>query len=430
MKKLIVIATSFALLMMPFIVHSQPEQTTEQTPAIAQTLVPEGDFAMKLVVSLKMGTTETEAQAEDILSSVGITPRNGWIADYPMTPDIVVELQKAVMAAADSNKLPMGNQEALEAFNHLAAEFGLNIVADASGSYSENQPPTSPEYVQPTIINNYYYDDGPPVITYYPPPWDYYYLYAWVPYPFWCSGFFFSGFFVLHDFYRTVFFGHRTFVVTNHFFDRRTRRVAVIDPVRRMRGSRSWVASGISPRRGFNGETRKGAASIYERSRDRVRVGNTLPGTTGRGLTGNIARSGSQNQSGERVFRNGGKTTGRREPGASLENRNAGTFSQRGNVERRNEMNVQGPRGGERKSFTGPSTTHERSFSAPSMGNRSFRSPESYGRTFSAPTRSFNAPSTQSRGSFGGFRAQSGAHSFGHGAFSGSGGHGGCRGRC
>jgi hypothetical protein len=406
MKKLLVIATVFSLFMMPFVVYSQSEQTTAQAPAIEQTLVPEGDFAMKLVVSLKMGTTETEAQAEDILSSVGIAPRNGWIADYPVTPDIVGELQKALVVAADSNKLPMGSEEALKALNNVAAEFGLNVRDDTSGSYSENQPPTSPEYVQPTVINNYYYDEGPPVVTYYPPPWDYYYLYAWVPYPFWCSGFFFPGFFVLHDFHRTVFFGHRTVVVTNHLFDHRTRSVVVIDPVRRMEGSRTWVTSGSSPKREFNVESRKGAASIFERSRERVRSGNVATTTNG---PGNIGRS---------------------EGGPVSRGMNQGTLNQPRNIERRNEMNVQRPSGGQGRSFTSPNITHERSFSAPSTGSRSFGSSGNSGRTFSAPSRSFNPPPTGSRGSLGGFHAGGGARSFAHGGFSGGGGHGGCTGRC
>jgi hypothetical protein len=424
MKRLLGVLTAVALSMAPFLVYAQSDQTTAHAPAIEQTLVPEGDFAMKLVASLKMGTVETEAQAEDMLSSVGRAPRNGWIADYPVTPDIIGELQKAVMAAADSNKLPMGRDEALKVFQNLTAEFGLAVAPETSSKYSENQAPTSPEYVQPTVINNYYYDEGPPVVTYYPPPWDYDYLYAWVPYPFWCSGFFFPGFFILHDFHRTVVFGHRTVVVTNHLFDHRARRVVVIDPVRRMRGRRTWVTSGFSPNRKFNPETRRGAASIFERSRERVRLGNAMPRTTRGGFTGNIARPGSQNRSKERSLRN------------------------RGNIERRNEMNIQGPRGEYGRSFSAPNATYERSvnqppmknrgfnrrpersersFSSPSISNRSSRSPESFGRSFSASSRSFSAP----RGSFGGFHGgdlSGGFHGGGFGGFHGGGfSHGGRR---
>ena len=50
------------------------------------------------------------------------------------------------------------------------------------------------------MIDNYYYDEGPPVVTYYPPPYDYGYLYAWDPFPFWWGGISYPGFFILTDF--------------------------------------------------------------------------------------------------------------------------------------------------------------------------------------------------------------------------------------
>ena len=49
------------------------------------------------------------------------------------------------------------------------------------------------------------------MVTYYAPPPDYYYLYSWVPYPFWCDEFWFGGFFILNDFHRSVFFDHGRF---------------------------------------------------------------------------------------------------------------------------------------------------------------------------------------------------------------------------
>jgi hypothetical protein len=395
MKKLLAIVTAFGLFMMPFVVYAQSEQTTAQAPAIEQPLVPEGDFAMKLVGSLKMGAIETEAQAEDMLSSVGIAPRNGWIADYPVTPDIIGELQKAVVAAADSNKLPMGRVEALKAFQNLTAEFGLAAVPDTSGKYSENQPPTNPEYLQPTVIDNYYYDEGPPVVTYYPPPWDYYYLYAWVPYPFWWGGFFFPGFFCLHDFHRVVLVGHHRFVVTNHVIDPFNKAVVRVDPAGRRTGE-TFRTGGISHNRTFNSaEARRGATSIFERSRERSASVNKVE----RDRTGAVS-SGRENR----------------------------TFSQPNNIERRNEMNLQRPSGGQGRSFSAPNLTHERSFNAPSTGGRSFGSSENSGRSFSPPSRSFSAPRGSSEGFHGG--GSSGSHSFGgfsvsH-SFSGfSGGHGG-----
>jgi len=359
MKKLITgVIIILGMLMMPLVVYAQSEQTTTQAPPVASTLVREGDFAMKLVDALKIGTAQNEADAETMLGSSGIAPKNGWIADYPVTPDIIGELQNTVGAAADSQRLPMGKDEALKTLQSVSAELGLSVVSDTSGKYSENQPPTSPEYVQPTVINNYYYDEGPPVVTYYPPPWDYYYLYAWVPSPFWCSGFFFPGFFILHDFHRVVHVHGGVAVFTNHVINPISRGVVVVDPANRTSSHPFRVQRNISPQRGFNSpEARRGAASISERNRERARFGTTTNGP------GNIV-------------------------------------------------------------------THERSSSVPSTGSRSFGSSGSSGRAFSAPSRSFNPPSTGHRGSFGGFHAEGGGHSFGHGGFASGGGHGGCRGRC
>jgi len=319
MKKLLIFIIAVILLLMPLGAYAQLNQMPAGNPPVAQPLVPEGDFAIKMVTALKLGTPESEAQAEDILISAGIAPRNGWIADYPVTPDIIGELQNAVATAADSKKLPMEKDEALNAFQNLIAEFGLAVLPGSIGKYAESQ-------LQPdaTAINDYYYEQGPPVVTYYPPPWDYYYMYAWVPYPFWWGGFFFSGFFCLNDFHRVVFVGHRRCVVSNHFFDHKTNRVFRIDPARRRTGE-TFRTTGISRNRGLNTtEARRGATSILERSR-------------------------------EQVLRNRGNNTS--------------TLSGRS----------------ETRVFSGPSRGNEKSFSAPSTGSRNSGPSESSGRSFSAP---------------------------------------------
>jgi len=66
------------------------------SPPVEQALVPEGFFAIQLVEALKMGQAQDEAQAENMLSSVGIEPKNGWIAGYPVTPPIIGEIEKGV----------------------------------------------------------------------------------------------------------------------------------------------------------------------------------------------------------------------------------------------------------------------------------------------------------------------------------------------
>jgi hypothetical protein len=233
--------------------------------------VREGDFATRLVSALEIGTVENETEAETMLASAGIAPKNGWISDYPITPDILGELQDAVAAAADSYRLPMGKDEALEVLDSVSADLGLYVLSDTSGEYAETPAPANPQYTEPTVINNYYYREGPPVVTYYPPPPDYLYLYAWVPYPFWYSRFSFSGFFILHDFHKVSIIHKRVVVLTNNVFHRHHRRFYKIDPVKR-RGGRSLraVARRTYGRPHFTAEARRGARSILQRSHDRM----------------------------------------------------------------------------------------------------------------------------------------------------------------
>ncbi len=255
-------------------------EAATQLPPIAQTLTREGDFAIKLAEALKIGQAKNEAEAENTLASAGIAPKNGWIADYPVTPDIVGELQNAVGTAADSGQLGMKKEEALKAFRTTAVELELPITAEIPNGYVESPPPTASPYTEPTAIDSYYDSEGPPVVTYYPPPPDYYYMYAWLPSPFWCSGFFFPGFFILHDFHRVVHRHGHPCVITNHFRDHRTGRISAIDPARRHVGS----IHGGQDRRGFNSaEARKGASSILERSRNRVALNRPSAPPAGRG---------------------------------------------------------------------------------------------------------------------------------------------------
>jgi hypothetical protein len=162
MKKLLVIATAFTLMIMPFGVYAQPDQTatvypqSQQAatgvPPVSQPLIAEGDFALKLVTALKLGTPTTETEAESMLTSVGIAPKNGWIADYPMAPIIIGQVQDALVAAANAKKVPMGKNDALQAFRGLTTELGL-VITPAPGEYAEGPPPASSEYVQPTVVN-------------------------------------------------------------------------------------------------------------------------------------------------------------------------------------------------------------------------------------------------------------------------------------
>ena len=353
MKRLLSIVTAFALILLPFGVYSQSDQNPT-TPPVSQSLIPEGDLALKLVPALKLGTSADEAQAEDMLSSAGISPKNGWIGDYPVTPIIVGELQSAVVAAADAQRIPISKDEALKAFQDVTAESGLAVVPGDPGQYAENQPQSDP-----TVINNYYHEEGPPVVTYYSPPWDYGYLYSWVPYPFWCTGFFFPGFFILNDFHRVVFVGHHhhRHLITNHFIDPRTRTVRAVDPTMRTRG-RAINASPTHTRGFRSSESTRAATSIFNRSLSRTATARGPEATTSRGTTGRTMKGGA-------------------------------------NIGRQNEMNL---RQGQGRIFNTPHVTHERSFSPSSAVGRSFGSSGNFGRSFSSGGRSFSA----SHGSFGG----------------------------
>jgi len=371
-------------------VNTQQGMTGKQAPPIGQTLVREGDFAVKLAEVLKIGQADGEAEAESMLATVGIVPKNGWIADYPMTPIIMGQVRNAVVAAAASKKLSIEEDEALRAFERLAAEFGLAIVPD---QYAESQPPTNSEFVPPRVIDEYYYDEGPPVVTYYPPPWNYYYLYGWVPYPFWCSGFYFPGFFILNDFHHHH--GHHS--ISNHFVDPKTHTSLTVDPTTRTRGTAATRTPGGTGSRGFaSPAARAGATSIFNRS------------ANGRGLS-QPGNTGSQN----RGFQN--SSTG------AVGSFNRGFSSPSGRA-----PTPSSPPTGGRSSFGG---FRSGSTSGNLQGARTSLGWSSGSRSLSIPSgRTFSSPSTGGRSSFGDFR--SGGYSGGfHGGsdFGGShgGGHGG-----
>ena len=246
------------LLSIPATTGAQPEGP----PPIGGPLVREGDFAVRLLSALDLGTTDDEVEAETRLGELGIIPRNGWIADYPVTPDVLGELQKSGVDAASSRKIPLSRAEALRRINAVSDEFELSVSPYAGGQTGPEPPADG--YANPEDVNNYYAYEDAPVYTYYTPPPDFYYLYVWVPYPFWCRGFWFPGFFVLHDFHRHFVVHNRVKFVSNHFNDIKTNRAFRVDPVVRFSGktfagigaprSKNFISTGVprSDREVFN----------------------------------------------------------------------------------------------------------------------------------------------------------------------------------
>jgi len=199
MKTSAIILSVFMFLSMSSAANALAEQKIPGPP-LAQSLVREGTLAVNLANALKIGSPTNEAEAESALTSAGIAPRNGWVGDYPVTPDVVIELRNAVGNAADSKGLSMSTEEALNIFDNVTKDYELPVSAANAGPTVSPNTSLGTNPPDPTVINNYYTQEGPPVVTYYAPPVDYSYLYNYVPYPFWWLNAWFPGYYMLADF--------------------------------------------------------------------------------------------------------------------------------------------------------------------------------------------------------------------------------------
>ncbi len=220
-RVLVIVLVAAGLVLAPYAGSVNAQGSTSGRPPIEQPLVSEGEFAVELATALQLTSTHDEAAAENSLAAINIAPRNGWISDYPMTPDIIAEVRGSAARSASSRSLSLSEADAARAVDSVSIAMHLPIKvagkkrADDSGSGSEYQsspaspPPEVSEYETPDNVEQYYDENGPPIVSYYPPPWEYDYLYAWVPWPFWWDEFAFGGFFILNDFNRH---GH------NHWF--------------------------------------------------------------------------------------------------------------------------------------------------------------------------------------------------------------------
>jgi hypothetical protein len=220
------------LLLVPHLLYGQSAQAAREIPSVGAQLVREGDFAAALDAALGVGNGQSEIEAENRLANLGILPRNGWMADYPVTPDILDELYKAVGNAAVSGRLSVSSDEALRRFGEVAYGAGLLERPYASGGTYGSEPGSVEGYPDQGYVSGYYADQGPPIVTYYAPPPDYYYLYSFVPYPFWYSTYWFPGFFVLRDFHR--YYGHG--FVSNHLRHPTSGSFARVNPATRVNG--------------------------------------------------------------------------------------------------------------------------------------------------------------------------------------------------
>ena len=97
------------------------------SPPIDQALVPEGVFATQLAEALKLGSISDGAKAEELLSGIGIEPKNGWIAEYPVTPSVLGDIEDGVSKASDEGKITLKRKDALKLVGDVKSELGLDV---------------------------------------------------------------------------------------------------------------------------------------------------------------------------------------------------------------------------------------------------------------------------------------------------------------
>jgi len=196
MKKLFATGAIVFLLTIPIISYGQAEQNVPKAPAVSPGLVREGNFAIELVEVLKLGTANNETEAENMLASAGIAPKNGWIADYPLTPDIIGEVRRAIGVALDSGKITMKKDEALLAVQVLIDSQWRQLAT--SGKEQERGGGGYPSNTYAYEGYDPYYNPDPYYSPYYYPyPYygGYYYPYPYLyPYPYFRGGFGIRGF--------------------------------------------------------------------------------------------------------------------------------------------------------------------------------------------------------------------------------------------
>lgn len=390
---LITLVLIAAFSFVPAVLSAQTYENPGSDPPIAQPLVREGDFAVKLAEALRLGTAANEMEAENLLGSTGIAPRSGWISDYPVTPVVIGELRDAVSEAADSSRLTMVKEEALSTFDQVVRDHGLPVTADTSAGTDGS----AENYPEPTVVNNYYYSSGPPVVTYYAPPYDYAYLYTWVPYPFWWWNFHFTGFFVLTNFHKVFVVDRKVVVLSNRFFDHNRRAFVRINAFDRFHG-KVFVDHGkktvafrdrkfVDDRRFHGGDSRfvdrdrrsidhSGRSTVREGKREsapsEVRRGSVNTFDAGRSRFGNVGRGSNP----ERRIAVPPAGSGSR--GSFVTPDRSRTFRQ---IERREFT----PR--DRGVRSGLSSDRQMRTIAPqSSGTRSFSPSSNEGRRFSAPS--------------------------------------------
>ena len=113
---------------------SSATQTGINPSLVEQTLVPESVLVMQLIEAFNLGPVADSAKAEDLLSNLGIEPENGWIAEYPVTPQILGDVEQGIAMAADQGKIAFNKEQALQLFRDVKLKLGFDIKPDSKPS--------------------------------------------------------------------------------------------------------------------------------------------------------------------------------------------------------------------------------------------------------------------------------------------------------
>ena len=141
MKRILVIFLGVSLALAPFTASVNAQSATSQRPPVEQPLVREGDFAIELATALNLTKSHDEAAAESSLAAINIAPRNGWISDYPMTPDIISEVRESAARSASAGSLNMSESDAGSTVDRIS--IAMNLPVKVTGERYANESSSS-----------------------------------------------------------------------------------------------------------------------------------------------------------------------------------------------------------------------------------------------------------------------------------------------
>jgi hypothetical protein len=123
---------------------NESETWIPTTDATTGDHVSQGEFAVLLAAELGLGDGLSPQSAAEVLSDALIGPRLGkWDLNAPMTQGLLDRLGNLTLAAARTERIPIGPDEARFAFDSATALAGI------SGHFAEVPLPT---YIEPTVV--------------------------------------------------------------------------------------------------------------------------------------------------------------------------------------------------------------------------------------------------------------------------------------